>query len=324
MSATPASINNAPAPPAPPSLRDYAVLIISVAVSLALLALVGYSLILVHGGHLEALGKVEGVGKGTGILGLIGLLVYLAAKIVSPEKKEGAKKSNRKTVVSVFGILITVATAFLSTRTAATLKQQLAEKEALTRQVRDLQISRGELLDFMHSVSRKENLHFIDQNVSDTDWQRIVLTIDQLPAGQRKTTIYGAILLAWQNISLSLQNKGLLNGGVDSANFWKRVFASTGIEVSQRGSERVSEAMKRQFIKVENPQPGDLMFYKGAESTSVGNFVMMYLGPGTDAHGICLGTYDTGKPVEVIDSDYFDNVGKPDLFQGYYRPTYKD
>src|ERR1700730_5336905 len=114
MSATPASGNNAPATPAPPappapstppSLRDYAVLIISITVSLSLLALVGYSLILVHQGQSDALGKVEGVGKGTGILGVIGLLVYLAAKIVSPETKKGAKKSKRSTVVSVFGIL---------------------------------------------------------------------------------------------------------------------------------------------------------------------------------------------------------------------------
>ena len=66
---------------------------------------------------------------------------------------------------------------------------------------------------------------------------------------------------------------------------------------------------KRLGSEVENRQAGDL----GAESTSVGNFVMMYLGPGKDAHGIRLAAYDTGKAVEAIDSDYFDNVGKPDL-----------
>jgi cell wall-associated NlpC family hydrolase len=89
--------------------------------------------------------------------------------------------------------------------------------------------------------------------------------------------------------------------------------------------QRVSDAMKNQFTLVSEAKPGDLLFYRGAEKESIGNFVMMYIGPGKEGgHGICLGIYDTGKPIEVIDSYFFDKVSPPDHFLGYYRPDYAD
>jgi len=282
---------------------------------------------LVHTGHPSDLGRVEGIGKGTGILGALSLVVYLAAKIVTPEKQkeDDPKKPKRNSVMAILGLILAVTTGFVSARTAATLKQQLAEKNDLSAQIAALQRSRGDLLDFLHGVSQRENLHFVDKNVSDEDWRAAVSTIEKLPPGQRKKTIYGAILLAWQNIPLNLKNTGVANGGVDSANFWRRVFRSVGIEIETHSSERVSDAMKRLFSKTDSPLPGDLLFYQGAEKTSVGNFVMMYLGPGKNGgSGICLGTYDAGKPVEVIDAFYFDEVNPPDHLIGKYRPNYVD
>src|SRR5258707_6260963 len=103
-----------PTQPSPPSPRDYAVLIIGITVSLALLVLVGYSLYLVQTNQSNQLGKVEGVGKGTGILGILSLVVYLGAKVVAPEKKDGDKKPKRNTLVPVFGLLMTIVTGLVS------------------------------------------------------------------------------------------------------------------------------------------------------------------------------------------------------------------
>ena len=50
---------------------------------------------------------------------------------------------------------------------------------------------------------------------------------------------------------------------------------------------------------------------------------MMYLGLGKNGgSGLCLGPYDAGKPVEVIDSYFFDKVSPPDHLVGVYRPNY--
>jgi hypothetical protein len=89
-----AGVTSPPAGPSPPSPRDYAVLIVGVSVSLALLILVGFSMYLVGGGHADQLGKVEGVGKGTGVLGVLSLVVYLGSKFIAPRRKMKAIKQS--------------------------------------------------------------------------------------------------------------------------------------------------------------------------------------------------------------------------------------
>jgi hypothetical protein len=138
-------------------------------------------------------------------------------------------------------------TGFVSARTASTLRQEIADKNELTAQIADLQRSRGDLLDFLHSISQRENFDFVDKNVSDEEWRQTVSNIENLPSGQPKKTVYGAILVGWQHIPLSLKNVGIAKGGVDSANFWKRVFGIVGIEITVNSTERVSDGMKRLF-----------------------------------------------------------------------------
>jgi cell wall-associated NlpC family hydrolase len=184
-----------------------------------------------------------------------------------------------------------------------------------------LRQSREEALAFLASLSAKENLHLVDKRVN---WLAITTAIESLPPGQRKTAAYGALLLAWKDIPLNLGSSSVRTG-VDSPGFFKKVFDSTSLPISQAPGERLSDSMKKQFRKVDQPKIGDLLFYKGAEATSVGNFVMMYLGPGLEGgHGVCLGTFERGQPIQVIDSYYFDQTPPKDMFIGYYEPNYRD
>jgi len=61
------------------------------------------------------------------------------------------------------------------------------------------------------------------------------------------------------------------------------------------------------------------MFYKG----DVGYFVMMYLAPSREVgQAICIGTFESGEPVQVRDSADFRTDLYP--FQGFFSPPYAE
>ncbi len=314
----------AAASPSEWSPRDYVVFMVAMAVSLALLIGVGGTLYLVGTGKVdpEKLGTIKGLGKGTGLLGLVGLVAYLIPKVI-PSGTE-SKKASRKKVVPTLGILTSIVVGFTSVTAASGLQRQMAEKVRLQKEVTALQRSRDDALAFLSEISRKENIRLINPNVKDDSWSKVVAGISAVKPGQRKKAVYGALLLAWKEIPLGFQGHDLPTG-VDSPGFFKHVFASVGLSIAQQPGQRLSDAIEQQFRKVSEPTPGDLMIYKGAESDSVGHFVMMYLGTGEEGgDGISLGTFTTHQPVQIIDSYYFERVPPKDKFFGYYAPDYTD
>ena len=75
--------------------------------------------------------------------------------------------------------------------------------------------------------------------------------------------------------------------------------------------------MMQTFKKVDSPEPGDLMFFTG----NVGSFAMIYLSEGRPGgQGVCIGTFETGQPVQIIDSTDINTPVYP--FIGYYRVNY--
>ncbi len=305
------------------SPRDYVVFMVAMTVSLALLIGVGGTLYLVGTGKVdsEQLGTVKGLGKGTGLLGLVGMVAYLIPKVIPSEK--GSKKPARKKLVPAVSILTAIVVGFTSFTAASGLQRQMAEKDRLRKEVTALQRSRDDALAFLSEISRKENIRLINPNVKES-WSEVVAGIAALKPGQRKKAVYGALLLAWKEIPLGFQGHDL-STGVDSPGFFRHAFDSVGLSISRQPGQRLSDAIEQQFRKVSKPTPGDLMVYKGAESDSVGHFVMMYLGPGEEGgDGICLGTFTTHQPVQIIDSYYFDKVPPRDEFLGYYAPIYAD
>jgi hypothetical protein len=60
------------------------------------------------------------------------------------------------------------------------------------------------------------------------------------------------------------------------------------------------------------------MFYRG----DVGNFAMIFVGGGdARGQGVCVGTFETGQPVQVMDSVNFNTKDFP--FIGYFRVPYE-
>jgi hypothetical protein len=74
------------------------------------------------------------------------------------------------------------------------------------------------------------------------------------------------------------------------------------------------------FKKVENPLPGDLIFYKASGRGEIGNFGLLYLCPGDKSgKGIAIGTLDSADSLNIYDTAEITN---PNAFLGYFRVTY--
>jgi hypothetical protein len=124
--------------------------------------------------------------------------------------------------------------------------------------------------------------------------------------------------LAWKDLPFSLENHSLASG-LDSPHFINVVLKNVGVKVQQNPNERLSDAMMRQFQKVDSPMPGDLIFYKG----NVGSFVMMYIAPGAaSGNGIAVGTLQTGEEVQIVDTIHINTPVYP--FIGYFRVPYSE
>lgn len=188
-----------------------------------------------------------------------------------------------------------------------------AEVSAAEREVEDLTSSQRDALDFLARVTAQESIRLIGE---DVDWPRIRDGIVGLQPGRRKQAVLGGILLAWRDIPFRLAGKDMTTG-FDSPRFVQFVLGRVGIEVKSEPGERLSVAMMRRFAQTRSPEPGDLLFYKG----EIGHFVMIYLGPGAPGgQGVCLGTFETGQPVQIMDSVHFNTTTYP--FIGYFGVTY--
>lgn len=89
------------------------------------------------------------------------------------------------------------------------------------------------------------------------------------------------------------------------------------MKVDVQPGQRLSDAMMTAFNRVDSPLPGDLIFYRG----NVGNFVVMYIGPGEPrGHGVAIGTLQTGEEVQILDTAHVNTPRYPLI--GIYRVSY--
>ena len=229
------------------------------------------------------------------------------------------KASQRTALVSMIGFLIILASMGYE---AIKLRQLEKEKQQLSDSVRYLRSHTDELLrtqegvlDFLGGVTSGDRIRLIDPSV---DWSSTKKFLIDMPAGPRKTAVLTAILLAWKDLPFSLENHSLASG-LDSPHFINVVLKNVGVKVQQNPNERLSDAMMRQFQKVDSPMPGDLIFYKG----NVGSFVMMYIAPGAPSgNGIAVGTLQTGEEVQIVDTIHINTPVYP--FIGYFRVPYSE
>jgi len=199
------------------------------------------------------------------------------------------------------------------------LKESIQVKEEsinkLKNQIKQLTITQESLLDFLVSVTDEQQISIMDSSV---DWTGVKNEIIQLPAGKRKDAILTAILLAWKEIPFTM-GKESVSSGFDSPRFLRYVLSKVGLDIATVPGERLSDTLMKAFIKVDDPKPGDLVFYKG----QVGSFGFIYLSDG-DRTGspVGIGTLQKIAPLQIIS---LDNINTPYFpLIGYFRVIYPD
>lgn len=64
--------------------------------------------------------------------------------------------------------------------------------------------------------------------------------------------------------------------GFDSPSFMSFVLSNSNVEIRRKPGLRLSDSLMQQFYQVEQPWPGDLVFYKG----KIGNFGLIFIADG--------------------------------------------
>ena len=322
------------------------IIIVSISASIALLLVVGAAVWqFTHGGDPEKLGKLQSVNRGTGLLAVGALVVSLLTVVVtgrSPKDEGGAAAGAKKpgigkrVLTQVLPIILPAVSSFVLASVSGNAEQMVRqrvtlekEKQALESetlrlkdQVRDLDrtvtgLNQKKLgiLHFLGTILMKERISLLGE---DVNWSAVVSSVDDLPPGTRQTAALGAILLAWKDVPFKLGGKRM-NEGLDSPTFIIRALAAAGLEIPQPSGLAHSEALMKACEKVNAPQTGDLMVYRGVSKGDVGNYVLMYLAPEPGGNGVGLGSLESKNPLQIINSRSL----RPDKFEGYFRPHYE-
>lgn len=193
------------------------------------------------------------------------------------------------------------------------IQDKTSQIEKLSKTAMQLRQTQEGLLNFLARVSDAKQIHLIGP---DVNWEATKASIFAAEPGRRQVGVFGAVLLAWKEIPFVLGGQSL-SSGFDSTTFILQVLRGVGIEVPVPAGQRPSSALMKRFEKTATPMPGDLLFYKG----NVGHFALLYLGPGASGgQGTCLGTFETGQPVQVLDTIHLNTPVYP--FVGYFRVPY--
>lgn len=197
----------------------------------------------------------------------------------------------------------------------AELKKRGTEIATLSRDVDSLQNTQDGLLDFLARVTDNSKVSILDR---DVDWGVVKTDLEKLPSGNRKQALLTAILLAWKDIPFTM-GKQSVSQGFDSPRFIEFVLSKNGIKIDKRNDERMSDALMRSFRKVDQPRPGDLVFYEG----QVGSFGFIYLSDGKPSSaGVGIGTLQAAAPLQIISLNNINTSYFPLI--GYFRVVYPD
>lgn len=250
------------------------------------------------------------------------------------------KKSSRRSAwLTIYGALIIIGSLIYSYINLTSLEEAISDKsnelKALEQSViklqekekdyryelntaenklKNLQNTQNSVLDFLVSVTSKSKVHLLDPSV---DWGEAKKQLNALPAGDRKNALLNAILLAWKDIPFSMGEEGL--HGFDSPRFLRYVLQLVGIEVKQVKGKRMSDTLMEMFEKVDNPKPGDLVFFKGQKGSF--GFILLSVG-NSDTEHVGIGTLQKVAPLQIISMG---NINTPSFpLRGYFRVTYPD
>ena len=195
------------------------------------------------------------------------------------------------------------------------VKESQKKAKRLQAQVKKLRATQQSLLDFLVTVTDAKKINILD---SDVAWNEVKRQLDDLPAGKRKNAILHAILLAWKHIPFSMGQQSVPEG-FDSPRFLRYVLKTVGIKIADKPNESLSITIMNRFKKVDDPKPGDLVFFKG----QVGNFGLILVSVGQNfSEHVGIGTLQKSNPLQVI---ALRNINVPYFpLRGYYRVRYSD
>lgn len=257
------------------------------------------------------------------------------------ENYEKLKRTSRSTaLLSVLGFLIVIFSLIYSAIQLQSIENSLNEKERLLdekkKELKELQIkiqnyeeeanqiqskiqslkyTQNSLLDFLVSVTGKDNINILDPLVN---WDNVKRQIDELPAGKRKNAILNAMLLAWKDIPFTMAQENVTTG-FDSPRFLRYVLRTVGIDVEIVRRERLSDTLMKTFEKVDKPRPGDLVFFKGQVGSF--GFILAFVGEDDEEH-VGIGTLQKIAPLQIISMRNINTQYFP--LRGYYRVVYPD
>lgn len=201
-----------------------------------------------------------------------------------------------------------------STELSDQIKQRSLSKVALEKDINNLIATQQSIYDFLASITRANKIKFIDPEIN---WPKVQKELIDLKPGKRKEAIFGAIIMASVGTSFKL-GKGSFAEGFDSSTFIEYILSQVGVKIKRHPTKYLSETIMEQCTKVQEPKPGDLLFYKG----QIGNFGLFYLALGNPAgKGIAVGTLESANPCVIMDTSSINPLFD---FIGYFRVTYPD
>jgi hypothetical protein len=246
------------------------------------------------------------------------------------------KSSRRSAIISLIGILIFITSLLFASynlfnsnkelkeikielrRSADSLNKQKKAVAELQNRIAGLKLDESQLnqylIGLMESTQANQGNSFADGG--SVNWANIQKTIIDLPSGKRKLALTIALLTTWKQIPFEL-GKNTPKSSFDSPGYIQYVLKQTGVNISRNKAEPLSVTIMKRYKKVDDPLPGDLIFYKG----QIGSFGFFYLGPGTPkGQGIAIGTLQAAFPLGIYDTINVNTEYFP--FIGYYRVEY--
>jgi cell wall-associated NlpC family hydrolase len=257
---------------------------------------------------MEELNRLKKSSERSAIISLIGLVIFFSSLLYSSinldktakildEKAKDYKKTKGK-LDSITNILT------IERQRIDSLKEdELQLNEYLIRLLNSTQANQGN----PEKQNRKIN------------WDTIKKTITELRSGRRKLAVTIALLTTWKAIPFKM-GINTPKEGFDSSGYIEYILKQLGITIKRKDGEKLSEAIMRTFQKVNNPLPGDLIFYHAKGKDEVGNFGLFYLCRDSKiGQGVGIGTLDTPDSLNIYETS---EVTQPTAFIGYFRVPY--
>jgi cell wall-associated NlpC family hydrolase len=248
---------------------------------------------------MDNLDKLQQTSKRSAIISAVGIFIFISSLLYSAYHLFKTSKTLDSTKV-------------ILSQTQGRLRHTRDSLTSIGMKVQELKKDEANINEYVINLlkSTQENYGGSSQDVTDSSWNNISTTFLALPSGRRKLAVTIALLTTWKQIPFEL-GKNNIKSSFDSPGYISYVLSQVNIKIKRQSGEPYSVTMMKKFRKVEDPLPGDLMFYKG----QVGNFGLIYLSP-----GIGIGTLQAVSPLGIYETKYMNTEYFP--FVGYFRVDY--